>query len=95
MIEAMARGLPCVGSTVGGIPELLPCEDLVAPADISALVERLRQVTGDSIRMTNMSTRNLDKSRQYQQEILAARRRDHYRYLRETTEAWFKVRRGA
>ena len=33
MLEAMARGLPCIGSTVGGIPELLPAEDLVPPGD--------------------------------------------------------------
>ncbi len=31
LIEAMARGLPCIGSTMGGIPELLPAEDMVPP----------------------------------------------------------------
>jgi len=95
MIEAMARGLPCVGSTVGGIPELLPSEDQVAPANVSALAERLRQVTSDPIRMANMSARNLDKARQFHKDILSARRREHYRYLRETTETWSNLRRRA
>lgn len=31
LIEAMARGLPAVGTTVGGIPELLADVDLVPP----------------------------------------------------------------
>ena len=44
MIEAMARGLPCIGSTVGGIPELLPPEDMVPPGDVSALAEKIREV---------------------------------------------------
>ena len=34
LIEAMARGLPCIGSTVGGIPELLPPEDMAPPGDV-------------------------------------------------------------
>ena len=29
MIEAMARGLPCIGTSIGGIPELLRPEELV------------------------------------------------------------------
>lgn len=44
LIEAMATGLPAVGSAVGGIPELLPPDCLVPPdnADaLSAAVERI------------------------------------------------------
>src|SRR5207302_10872482 len=37
MIEAMARGCPCIGSRVGGIPELLEQCDLVKPGDPEAL----------------------------------------------------------
>jgi glycosyltransferase involved in cell wall biosynthesis len=40
MIEAMARALPCLGSTVGGIPELLSAEDLVPPNDAPALADK-------------------------------------------------------
>ena len=38
MIEAMARGLPCMGSRVGGIPELLDRTDLVGANDVGGLV---------------------------------------------------------
>jgi glycosyltransferase involved in cell wall biosynthesis len=37
LVEAMARALPCLGSRVGGIPELLPEEDLVEPDDVPGL----------------------------------------------------------
>ena len=40
MIEAMARGLPFIGSTpVGGTPELLPQEMLCTPNDVQALTD--------------------------------------------------------
>src|SRR5207253_6445170 len=65
MLEAMARGLPCIGSTVGGIPELLPAEDLVPPGDASALTQKIHDVLGDPQRMARMSARNLEKAREY------------------------------
>lgn len=47
MVEAMARGVPAVGSDAGGIPELLP-PDAVAPAgDSRALAAALRRVIED------------------------------------------------
>src|SRR5205809_1714074 len=61
MIEAMARGLPCIGSTVGGIPELLAAEDMVPPNDASALARKIREVLADPSRLARMSVRNLAK----------------------------------
>ena len=37
LVEAMALALPCVATTVGGIPELLPEECMVPPRDARAL----------------------------------------------------------
>jgi glycosyltransferase involved in cell wall biosynthesis len=44
MIEAMARGLPCVGSSVGGIPELLSADAVVPPNDSAALANVLTEL---------------------------------------------------
>jgi glycosyltransferase involved in cell wall biosynthesis len=93
MIEAMARSLPCIGSTVGGIPELLPSEDLVPPGDVVALASKIREVVTDSERMAQMSARNLEKAKDYTDQVLCDRRNQFYRYVREMTEKWLREKR--
>ena len=44
MIEAMARGLPCIGSDVAGFPELLPSSAIVRSGDVGALASKLAAV---------------------------------------------------
>ena len=90
MIEAMARGLPCIGSRVGGIPELLFSEDMVSAGDVAALADKISEVVTDSERMASMSARNLKKAKGYREYILRQRRNAFYRYLREKTELWLK-----
>ncbi len=91
MVEAMARALPCIGSTVGGIPELLSGEDLVPPGDVAALAGKIRAVVTNPGRMARMSARNLHKARGYSDRVLHQRRIQFYRYVREKTEAWLKT----
>ena len=91
MVEAMALGLPCIGSTVGGIPELLPAEDMVPPGDVAALARKIRDVVTNPERMARMSARNLEKAKEYRDEFLCERRNVFYRYVRERTEAWLKA----
>src|SRR6202042_2877537 len=59
MLEAMARGLPCIGSSIGGIPELLHKEDLVPADDPAALAKVIATVFADQSRLARMSARNL------------------------------------
>jgi len=93
MIEAMARALPCIGSSVGGIPELLPPEDIVPPGDVPALASKITQVLQQPARMQQMSARNLIKAGEYKDDVLNARRREFYQFLRNRTEAWLKGNR--
>jgi len=86
MIEAMARGLPCIGSTAGGIPELLPPEDLVPPGNVVALASKIREMVSEPERMEQVSARNLKKAKEYREEILIERRIIFYRYVRGITE---------
>jgi glycosyltransferase involved in cell wall biosynthesis len=48
--EAIAHGLPVIGTDAGAIPETMPPDAglLVAPGDIAALAEVLRRVIGDA-----------------------------------------------
>jgi glycosyltransferase involved in cell wall biosynthesis len=88
MLEAMARGLPCLGSTVGGMPELLPSEDLVPPVDVSALATKICEMLTNSHRLSSMSTRNLNRAQDYQEDCIQDRRTTFYKTLRQQTEAW-------
>lgn len=88
MIEAMARGLPCIGSTVGGIPELLPAEDMVPPGDAEALAIKIRDVVTNPERMAQMSAHNLDKAKEYREDVLRARRTEFYMRVKELTQEW-------
>lgn len=90
MVEAMAQALPCIGSTVGGIPELLSPDDMVPPGDTAALTRKIREVVTDPERMVRMSARNLETAKHYTDEILDKQRIAFYRYIREHTEAWLK-----
>jgi len=92
LIEAMARALPCIGSTVGGIPELLAEEDLVPPGDARALAAKIAQVVTDPGRMTRMSQRNRQTALGYRECVVAPRRRTLYEALRRTTEDWLAAR---
>lgn len=90
MIEAMACGLPCIGTNVGGIPELLAPEDLVAPGDARELAAKIKEVLSNPLRLSSMSTRNLERAKDYRSDILNQRRRNFYQYLRAKTELWME-----
>jgi glycosyltransferase involved in cell wall biosynthesis len=82
MLEAMARGCPCIGSNVGGIPELLAADDLVPPNDPEALARKIMEVTADPQRMKAMSERNLARAKQFDPNTLRDVRRVFYEYVR-------------
>lgn len=88
MLEAMARALPCIGTRVGGIPELLDGDDLVDPDDADELASKICQVAGDPGRMFQMSERNLEVARDYSVDILNARRKLFFEHVRKVTAQW-------
>jgi glycosyltransferase involved in cell wall biosynthesis len=88
MIEAMARGLPCIGSDVGGIPELISSDSLVPPNDAPALVDKICEVLADRARMARMSKQNLERVGEYSDDVLRGRREAFYRHLASETAKW-------
>lgn len=88
MVEAMARGLPCIGSSVGGIPELLSTEDLVPPGSVKALADKIYAVVTSPQRMNCMSVRNLETAHQYSAEKLRQKRIQFYEFVKQTNLEW-------
>jgi glycosyltransferase involved in cell wall biosynthesis len=87
LMEAMARGLPCIGTRVGGIPELLPDDAMVAPGDAGELARKIIEVAANPARRAEMAARNLSFARRYHEDVLQPRRLAFYRCLRELTAA--------
>ena len=87
LIEAMARGLPCVASRVGGVPELLDDLDLVAPGDPDLLAERLVAVLSDPAQQGAMSQRSYELAQKYRSAALTAHRNKFYGYVRDASQA--------
>lgn len=75
LVEAMARGCPCIASRVGGIPELLDGDDIFSPGNTRTLTDKVLEVTQNPRRLTNMSRRNLERSRHFHPDILRRARR--------------------
>jgi glycosyltransferase involved in cell wall biosynthesis len=94
MIEAMARGLPCLGSTVGGMSELLPSEDLVPPVDVLALASKIREMVNNAARLSRMSERNLARAQDYREDCICDRRTVFYKMLRQQTSVWLGQHTG-
>jgi glycosyltransferase involved in cell wall biosynthesis len=93
MVEAMARGLPCIGSAVGGVPELLPPEALVPPGEPEALTEKIVSIVSDAPRLTRLAAINLERSQSFRNSVLQPRRVALYQQLRISTDAWRERRR--
>ncbi|MFP5387113.1 MAG: glycosyltransferase, partial [Bacteriovoracia bacterium] len=65
MIEAMARGLVCVGSDVGGIPELISDDFIHDPENDKRLAEIIERLITNKEEMNQASSKNLEKAHNY------------------------------
>jgi phosphatidyl-myo-inositol dimannoside synthase len=92
MLEAMARGLPCIGSSIGGIPELLHEDDLVATDNPASLAQAIGRVFTDQSRLARMSARNLQKATEYSTALLSRQRQKFYRAVKELTRHAYSAR---
>jgi phosphatidyl-myo-inositol dimannoside synthase len=81
-IEAMARGLPVIGSAVPGIRELLPPEHLFDPRrseQIAGLIKRLR-IEADYRRSAEQCVRI---GKEFASDVISPQRQGSYRHFRK------------
>ncbi len=81
MIEAMSRGVPCLGANSGGIPELIESKFIFSNGinEVKEIAELLQQIDKDSMR--KMANRNFNAAKQYNAEILRIRRNSFYQEI--------------
>ena len=75
LIEAMSCGLPCIGSNVGGIPELLDENVIVEKNDISALAEKIKYMWNNKDFTNAQARRNFLEAKNYYSDVLNERRK--------------------
>lgn len=94
MVEAMGRGLPCLGTPVGGIPELLSAQCLFPVDDHQRLADLIVTLDGDLLTRQAMADMNVERAGDFQGSRLQEEREKAYRALKAATEAWIN-RKGA
>jgi phosphatidylinositol alpha-1,6-mannosyltransferase len=87
MVEAMARGCPCIGSAVGGIPELLAPEALIPPSDERQLAAAIRRFVLNPDLSSRMIEHNLKMGQTFQPEALEEAQHSFLREVRSRSIA--------
>ena len=82
IIEAMAKGLPCITTPVSGNPELISEHFLVEYSDITTLADRIEELVKDKEVYENASSANFKKSLEYEASVLQTRRDAFYKKLK-------------
>ena len=85
-VEAMSRGAACIGSTCGGIPELVPPERLHAPGDVAGLAARIRTLAIDPEALAAAAKRDFEHSAEFDPGRLAKVRSTFLSELRRSAE---------
>ncbi len=88
LVEAMARGCPCIATMVGGVPELLPAECLVAPRRPAQLAAAIKALACDPERLREAGARNVEVARTFSEKVLAPRRLAFHRAVIASHQAW-------
>jgi glycosyltransferase involved in cell wall biosynthesis len=86
VIEAMARGCPCVASRVVGTPEIVPECFLVEPGNVEDLAETILGRLSEPETLANVVKENVRLALCYCDETLQPRREQLYRELWDCTK---------
>lgn len=76
LIEAMSRGLPCMGSNVGGIPELLTGKTMFKKKCVKEIADCIERMTKE--RMKEQAERNFKFSQKFYPKEKDEHRKDFY-----------------
>jgi hypothetical protein len=74
LVEGMSRALPAIGSTAGGIPELISGSCIHAPRDHRGLARLVARLVADPEELKAQARRNFSKAGEYAADVLEQRR---------------------
>ncbi len=76
VIEAMSRGVPCLGARTAGIPELIDSEFVFSngQSEVQEIANLIKQLMSDKILQQTQAIRNYEEAKQYQRDMLVERR---------------------
>lgn len=83
LVEALSRGCPAIGSTAGGIPELLDRDYLHSPGDYKHLAALVEKIAHDKDEMKRCAKVNFARSKEYAKEVLDKRRTEFWSDFRD------------
>lgn len=86
-IEAMSRALPAIGSTAGGIPELLAPKWLHKPGDVHRLSSLILKMVNDPLHQISNANKNFEKSANYASDILMPKRMKFWKEFADHIES--------
>jgi glycosyltransferase involved in cell wall biosynthesis len=91
IIEAMAAGLPCIATNVGGISELLSDRSIIHSNNIKLLCDKIIEFINDNKLLQEESRRNFEKAKYYSREAVQAKRNEFYSELRSLTKCNYSL----
>jgi len=86
LLEAMAVGLPCISTPVGGNPELLDKEYTIDPKNIQGFAAKIIELIQNPNKMEESSKKNIEVARNYRVDKITEKRNDFYKKLRKIAE---------
>jgi glycosyltransferase involved in cell wall biosynthesis len=88
VIEAMACGVPCIATKVGGIPELLPESCLVEPGNAEQLANKIKDFFLEPAASFPQLELNRATVEEYKTPELKERRNNFYNYLKKNSDLY-------
>ena len=82
ILEAMAVGMPVLSTPVGGIPEVIDRKYLFEPNDVDGFANEIERLMENPDELTQMSKNNFQRSLDFQNDRLQARRDAFYTRLK-------------
>ena len=82
VVEAMSRACPCIGAHTGGIPELIAPQCVVKRKSVKDFVKTILSIY-DSEKLLELANQNFNKSKEFLNNNLDARRNEYYKTIKE------------